>query len=100
MRGAGQGYCFPEYFPPFQCGFVDDKERLFVITNEKGSNPGEYMCDFFNPEGIFIARASVTGIIDLGIIFLPSIAKKDLLYTLQEKENGYQELVVYKMKWE
>ena len=91
---------FPEYFPPFQCAFTDDEERLFVITNEKGDHPGEFMCDIFNPEGIFIARASVTGIIDLEIIFLPPISKKDLLYCVQEKENGYQELVVYKMKWE
>jgi len=28
---------FPEYFPPFQCAFVDGKGRLFVITNEPGS---------------------------------------------------------------
>lgn len=99
-EGWRQRVYFPEYFPPFQCGFVDDEERLFVITNEKGSRPGEFMCDIFNPEGVFIARASVTGIIDLGFIFLPPIAKKNLLYCLQEKENGYQELVVYKMQWE
>lgn len=91
---------FPEYFPSFQCGFADDKGRLFVLTSEKGSHPGEYMCDIFNPEGVFITRASVDGIIDLGIIFLPPIARKDLLYCLIEKENGYQEVVVYKMKWE
>ncbi len=91
---------FPEYFPPFQCGFVDDEERLYVITHEEGSRPGEYMCDVFNPEGIFIARASVPGIIDLEIIFLPPISRKDLLYCIQEKENGYQEVVIYKMKWE
>ena len=90
---------FPEYFPPFQCGFVDDKERLFIITNEKGNLSGEYMCDIFNPEGVFFARASVTGIIDLGIIFLPPIARKNLLYCVQEKENGYQKLVVYEMIW-
>lgn len=100
MEGWRQRYYFPEHFPPFQCAFTDDKERLFVITNEKGSNPGEYICDIFNPEGVFISRTNVAGIIDLGIIFLPPIARKDLLYCLQEKENGYQELVVYKMKWE
>lgn len=99
-EGWRQRYYFPEYFPPFQCAFVDDKERLFVITNEKGSNPGEYMCDIFNPEGVFISRASVTGIIDTGIIFFSPIARKALLYCIQEKENGYQKLVVYKMKWE
>ncbi len=95
-----QRYYFPEYFPPFQCGFVDEQEKLFVITHEKSIRSGEYMCDIFNPEGAFIARASVTGIIDLGFIYLPPIARRDLLYCLQEKENGYQELVVYKMNWE
>ena len=92
---------FPEYFPPFQCAFTDDRERLFVITNEKGNNPGEYMCDIFNSAGIFIARASLTGVIDIPAqIFLPPIAKKDLLYCIREKKSGYQELAVYRMKWE
>jgi len=91
---------FPDYFVPFQCAFVDDKGSLFVITNEKGSNSGEYMCDIFNPEGIFIARASLPGIVDTGLIFLLLIAKKDHLYSIQEKESGYKELVVYKIMWE
>jgi hypothetical protein len=92
---------FPEYFPPFQCAFVDDKGRLFVITNEKGSRHGEYMCDIFNPEGIFIARAGVTGIVDTPPqIYLPPIVKKNLLYCIEEKESGYKKFVVYEMKWE
>ncbi len=92
---------FPDYFPPFQCAFVDDEGRLFVITNEKGSRPGEYMCDIFNPEGIFIARAGITGIVDTPPqIYLPPIARKDLLYCIEEKESGYKEFVVYEMKWE
>lgn len=92
---------FPEYFPPFQCAFVDDKGRLFVITNEKGSRPGEYICDIFNPDGIFIARASVTGIVDTPPqIYLPPIARKDLLYCIEEKKSGYKQLVVYEMKWQ
>jgi len=92
---------FPEYFPPFQCAFTDDRERLFIITNEKGNNPGEYMSDIFNPEGIFIARTSLSGVINTPAqIFLPPLAKKDLLYCVQEKDSGYQELAVYRMKWE
>jgi hypothetical protein len=91
---------FPEYFPPFQSGFVDDEEKLYVITHEKGSHAGEYICDVFTPEGIFIARAGVPGIIDTEIIFFPPLVKKDLLYSIQEKETGYQELVVYKMRWQ
>ena len=91
---------FPEYFPPFQCAFPDDKERLYVITNEKGNNPGAYMCDIFNPAGIFITRTSLAGVTETGLILLPPIARNDRLYCIEEKESGYRELVVYKMKWE
>jgi len=28
------------------------------------------------------------------------IAKNDRLYCVKEKESGYKELVVYKMRWE
>ena len=91
---------FPEHFPPFQCAFPDDNERLYVITNEKGNNPGEYMCDIFTPAGIFITRASLAGVTETGLILLPPVARNDRLYFIQEKESGYRELVVYKMKWE
>jgi len=91
---------FPEYFPPFQCAFPDEKERLYVITNEMGSNPGEYMCDVFNPAGIFITRASLAGVTETGFILLPPVARNDRLYCIEEKESGYKELVVYEMKWE
>ena len=91
---------FPEYFPPFQCAFPDDKERLYVITNEKGNNPGEYMCDIFNPAGIFITRTSLAGIMETGLILLPPVARNDRLYCIEETESGYRELVVYKMRWE
>ena len=91
---------FPEYFPPFQCAFADDKERLYVITNEKGNNPGKYMCDIFNPEGIFITRVSLAGVTETGLILLPPVARNNRLHCIEEKESGYRELVVYKMKWE
>ena len=96
---------FPKYMPPFQYFFTDDKGRLFVVTYEKGNNPMEYICDIFNSEDVFIGRKSLKG---FAPYFFPDLierlsmakAKKNRLYCLSEKESGYKELVVYKMKWE
>jgi hypothetical protein len=51
---------FPDFFPPFQYYFMDDKGRLFVMTYEKGNNPREFLYDIFNPEGIFIGRTKLS----------------------------------------
>lgn len=91
---------FPNTFPPFQCSFVDDNGRLFVMTYEAGKNPGEYMCDIFKPEGVFIARASLGGSIDGGIIIFPPKSKKNRFYCIREKENGYKELAVFNINWD
>jgi hypothetical protein len=83
---------FPDKMPPYESFFADDKGRLFVKTNEKGKNHEEYMFDIFNPDGILIARKSLSG--SLGWATL----KQNRLYCLREKESGYKELVVYKMR--
>lgn len=85
---------FPDEMPPYESFFTDDKGRLFVKTNEKGKNPEEYMFDIFNPDGILIERKSLSGSLGCAIL------KQNRLYCLREKENGYKELVVYKMRWE
>jgi hypothetical protein len=92
------------YMPPFQYFFTDEEGRLFVMTFENGENPGENMCDIYDHDGIFIGRKS------LGNYYhqqdyreeepLEIRAINNLLYCLREKENGYKELVVYRMKWE
>jgi hypothetical protein len=84
---------------PFDSFFSDDEGRLFVKTFEKGINPGENLYDIFNPEGIFIGKKSLKIHFREGIAIYAE-AKKNLLYCLQEKENGYRELVVYNVKWE
>lgn len=85
---------FPDVMPPYKSFFTEDKGELFVMTNEKGKNPEEYMFDIYNPDGIFIARKSLNGSLGWATV------KQDRLYCLNEKESGYKELVVYKMKWE
>jgi len=89
---------FPDYFPPYQSFFTDDGGILFVMTYEKGPNPGEFMIDIFNHEGVFVGRKSLNAWV-WNSLFWAKI-KKNLLYCLQEKESGYKKLVVYRMKWE
>lgn len=89
---------FPQFFPPYQSFFSDDSGRLYVMTYEEGENPGEFICDIFNPDGVFIGRKSLN--VWVWDSFLWAKIKKNLFYCLQEKESGYKKLVVYKMKWE
>ena len=91
-------YYFTKNWPPFRYLFTDDEGRLFVMTYEEGINPGEYMYDILNSEGAFIGRTSLGNV---GRSFPFTVrAKNDYLYCIKEKESGYKELDVYRMKWE
>lgn len=92
---------FPKYYPPFQYFFTDDKGYLFVMTNEESETSGEYIYDIFNPDGLFISRSSLGHIIGMSQWNLKvATARNNRLYCIKENENGYKELVVYKMIWE
>ena len=97
---------FPEFHPPFQFFFLDEENRLYVMTYEKGKGLNSFIYDIFNPDGLFIGRTeldnhgsssfSITGI----PVPLDAVAKNGRVYSLREKESGYKELVVYGMKLE
>jgi len=72
------------------------------MTYEKGKNLNEYEYDIFNANNVFVGRISLGNIqeIPLGELELDVKARNNRLYCLREKESGYKELVVYKMKWE
>ncbi len=94
---------FPEKMPPFHYFFLDDEGRLYVKTYEKGTQKNEYMHDIFNPDGVFIARASMAGYggwIYPGDSLNRGKVKKDRFYCIREKDSGFKELVVYRMTWE
>jgi hypothetical protein len=92
---------FPESFPPYQAFFVDDKSRLFVMTYEKKEDSGEYVIDIFNADGVFVGRKSLRVFFSyMTELFLWATVKQNLLYCKNEKESGFEELVVYKMIWE
>ena len=89
---------FPEFHPPFQSIVAGDDGKLLVSAFEEGKNPGEFMFDIFNEEGVFIGRKSLNIFIWEGHLWAQIRTNK--LYCLKEKDNGYKELVVYNMIWE
>jgi hypothetical protein len=90
---------FPEYWPAFYDLFADETGWLFVMTYEIGENPREFVFDIFNPDGIFIGKMSLDNYAGMYRPF-PAKAKNNRIYCIREKESGYKELVVYRMKWE
>ena len=89
---------FPDSMPPFHSFFTDDEGRIFVMTYEQGENPGEYIYDIFNKDGIFIGRKAMNILHDQRGLY--AWMKNDRLYCLQEKESFFKRLVVYKVYWE
>jgi hypothetical protein len=89
---------FPDFFPPYQAFFNDDRGRLFVVTYEEGENPSEFMVDIFNHDGVFVGRKSLDIRTWNGLLWAKMIG--NLFYCPQENESGYKKLIVYKMRWE
>lgn len=97
---------FPEFYPPFQFFFMDEISRLYVMTYERGESPNGFIYDIFNPDGLFIDRMELGNYGNLATspiinpLPLNVVAKNNRIYCLREKESGFKELVIYKMKWE
>ncbi|MGA2533533.1 MAG: hypothetical protein ABSG19_10910 [Candidatus Aminicenantales bacterium] len=98
--GVPQAKYFLDPLPPLNQFFADDEGRIFVMTYEPGPNPGEYLWDIFNPDGVFVGRKALK-IFWAGLYHGPryTFVKNGNLYCHQEKESGFHELVVYKMIW-
>lgn len=98
--GISQDKYFSNPLPPLNQFFADDEGRIFVMTYEPGPNKGEYIWDIFNPDGVFVGRKALN-ILWAGLYLGPhyTFVKHGRLYCHQEKESGFDELVVYKMIW-
>jgi hypothetical protein len=94
----------PDYYPPFNYLFSDDKNNLYVKTFAKGDSPKDRLFDVFNPEGIFQGTVSIEAHVN-DPFFTPGAPfdswvvakKKNRLYCLREKSSGYKEFVVYRL---
>lgn len=89
---------FPDFMPPLHSFFTDDEGRVFVMTYEPGENPGEYVYDIFNEDGIFIGRKKMNILHDQRGLY--AWMKNSRLYCLQEKQSFFKRLVVFKINWE
>jgi hypothetical protein len=91
----------PNPLPPMSQIFVDDEDRVYVITYERGKSNSEYMIDIFNGDGILFSRKSLNlfwAKLYMGPHY--TFAKNGNLFLYREKENGYNVLFRYKMSWE
>jgi hypothetical protein len=89
---------FPDAMPPFHGLFTDDEGRLYVMTYESGENPGEFMYDIFNPDGVCTGRKSLKIYHDESGLYAKM--KNGRFFCLNEKASGYKELVVSRVIWE
>ena len=88
--------------PPFNSFFPDDEGRLFVMTYEQGRSQDEFIHDVFNKDGVLIARVPLGkyGIMGRALNHLRATAANGRFYRLRFKENGYPELIIYRMLWD
>jgi hypothetical protein len=89
---------FPDYWHPFKSFFIDEQDRLFVLTHELGANQGEFLFDIFNKDGVFVARRSINVYSDGNGVTFARI-KGDRMYLVQEKPSGFKQMAVYRMLW-
>lgn len=90
---------FPESWHPFHSFFLDEVGRIYVMTYEPGENPGEYIYDVFNEDGVFILRTSLN-ILHQNYGRLYAKATGGRLHCIQEKQSGFKKLVIFDMIWQ
>jgi len=86
-----------KYWPPYQAFFVDEENRLFVLTTEEEEGSSVFFVDVFNERGTFITRMQMKIKYTTGPLW--ATVKGNRLYCLQEKDSGFLELVVYRLQW-
>jgi hypothetical protein len=92
-------FYFPDSYLPICDFFPDERNRLFVMTFEKGANPGEYVYDIFGSDGLFIMRKPLD-ILTWGEIAACGQVSRDKLYCFQDRADGYRVFKVYRLVWQ
>jgi hypothetical protein len=82
---------FPDYFPPYQAFLLDDQDRMYVRTWNKGEDKGAYWVDVFDQQGRFFTRFPTK--LELQII------EGDKAYGVEENEDGFRVIKRYRMTW-
>ncbi len=88
---------FPEAMPPFISIMADDAGRLFVMTYEKGIAEGEWIFDVFDTDGVLALRTSVP--VRHDSYGMHGRIRNSRLYAVEDKDNGFKVLKVYRMNF-
>ena len=84
---------FPEYYPVASDIVTDDKERIFIRTNEKDGQERIFY-DVFSPEGRYLIRFSLNEKEKIEVV------KNDRLYCKTvSNADGVPLVTRYKLKW-
>jgi len=89
--GMKEMVVFPDNYPAFSGFFIDEQNRLYVRTYEKGKTKDSYLVDIFSPEGKLVTRCEMAG--------EAFLAKKGKIYTIEKDEEGYQYICRYQATW-
>lgn len=83
---------FPKNFPPYQYFTIDEENRLFVRTWEKGKIEDEFAVDVFDAEGRYIEKFETKADIRLW--------KDGKMYAVVEDDEGFRVIKRYSVFWE
>ncbi len=101
VNHPGRAMVWPRVFPPYQALVADDEGRVYAVGFERDDR-GMTRCDVFAPDGTRFLRTGL-GYQDferqaMGVGVDPVIRKRRL-YCVREKDDGFLEVVVFRMTW-
>lgn len=97
LKAVQERVYFPPAMPAFISFAVDETGRLYVMTYETTVNPGEFVFDVFDADGVFILRKPLRVFQDYNGAHFK--VRGDRLYCVEEGEDGQKIFRVFRMTW-
>jgi hypothetical protein len=88
---------FPAHMPPFISFTADEAGRLYVMTYETADQPGEFIFDIFDPDGVLILRQPIRVFQDFNGGYFK--VRNGRLYCVEEGGEGQKIFKVFRMAW-
>ena len=82
---------FPDSYPPFIRFTCDEEGRIFVQRYDNSLDKDRINYDIFDAEGKYIAKTTLN--------YRPQIWKNNMMYCVEEDEEGFQIIKRYRVNW-
>jgi hypothetical protein len=82
---------FPDSYPPFIRFTCDEEGRIFVQRYDSSLDEELINYDVFDVEGKYIAKITLN--------FRPQIWKNNMMYCVEEDEDGFEVIKRYRVNW-